>query len=245
MLAIVLKRSDFREYDQLISLYTEERGMVEVLARGIKKPLAKNAAALEPFAVVDVEIVSGKEIDHLTTAYIEESYFALRSDLSKLSIARYALDVTSALIVVGEPEKRIFPLLASFLQNLTDTSEVRIEWAAQYALKLGSLLGFKPELEQCLVCGARHENEPAFFDSAHGGVVHSRCIQPSEQTTFHTLLAPEDMQILRMMMKAAWGAFSIQNTEQKKRTSDVLYNFLAYHSQKKLPDWRIVDKLFA
>jgi len=37
MKAIVLHRRDFREYDQIVSFYTEEAGKREALAKGIKK----------------------------------------------------------------------------------------------------------------------------------------------------------------------------------------------------------------
>jgi len=37
MLAIVLNRRDFREFDQIISFYSQEHGKIEALARGIKK----------------------------------------------------------------------------------------------------------------------------------------------------------------------------------------------------------------
>ena len=62
MLAFVLSRRDFREYDQSISLYTLEKGRLEVLARGVKKILSKNAAHLEPFCLIEAEIIQGKEI---------------------------------------------------------------------------------------------------------------------------------------------------------------------------------------
>ena len=42
MLAIVLSRRDFREFDQIVSLYTKEKGKLEVLARGVKKITSKH-----------------------------------------------------------------------------------------------------------------------------------------------------------------------------------------------------------
>jgi DNA repair protein RecO (recombination protein O) len=52
MMAIVLSRRDFRENDQMIVLYTLEKGKIEALAKGIKKTVSKNAAFLEPFFFV-------------------------------------------------------------------------------------------------------------------------------------------------------------------------------------------------
>ncbi|MFZ2978199.1 MAG: DNA repair protein RecO, partial [Candidatus Magasanikiibacteriota bacterium] len=65
MKAIVLSRRDFREADQIISLYTLEKGKMEILARGIKKITSKNSAHLEPFSLVEAEIIFGKELNYL------------------------------------------------------------------------------------------------------------------------------------------------------------------------------------
>ena len=65
MLSIVLARRDFKENDQIISLFTEEKGKMEVLARGVKKIVSKNSAFLEPFFLVEAEIIPGKEVFHL------------------------------------------------------------------------------------------------------------------------------------------------------------------------------------
>ena len=66
MQAIILDRKDFKEFDQIISVYTKEKGKLELLARGVKKITSKNSAHLEPFSFVDIEIAPGKGIDHLT-----------------------------------------------------------------------------------------------------------------------------------------------------------------------------------
>ena len=52
-----LERFKDSENDQIISLYTLEKGKQEVLARGVKKITSKNSAHLEPFSFVEVEIV--------------------------------------------------------------------------------------------------------------------------------------------------------------------------------------------
>ena len=85
MLAIVLSRRDFRENDQIITFYTKERGLVSALARGAKKSVSKNAAALEPLSYVEVELVPGKELQHVTQVYTIEYFPFIRQNLTKIS----------------------------------------------------------------------------------------------------------------------------------------------------------------
>ena len=89
MEAIVLSSRDFREFDQIISLYTKEQGKLELLARGVKKIISKNSAHLEPFSNVFIEIAKGKEIDHLTKVVPIMFFPNIRKDLSKSLSAGY------------------------------------------------------------------------------------------------------------------------------------------------------------
>ena len=142
MLAIVLSRHDFRENDQIVSLYTQEKGKMEVLARGVKKIISKNSAYLEPGFLVDAEIVSGKEITHLTKVQPINLFKNIRTDLAKISMVGYAMNTLDRLLKPGDADKRIFQLTASFLEFLDETSEVPPLLLDAFLLKIFSLLGF-------------------------------------------------------------------------------------------------------
>lgn len=118
MLSIILSRRDFREFDQMISVYTKEKGKLNLLARGVKKITSKNSAHLEPFSLVEIEVISGKEIDHLTKV-VPVNYFSnIRADLQKFLAAGFVVSTTDKLLHTHEPDKRIFDLLKSWLENL-------------------------------------------------------------------------------------------------------------------------------
>lgn len=118
MLSIVLSRRDFREFDQMISVYTKEKGKLNLLARGVKKIISKNSAHLEPFSLVEIEVVPGKEIDHLTKV-VPVNYFSnIRADLQKSLAAGFVVSTTDKVIHTHEPDKRIFDLLVDWLQSL-------------------------------------------------------------------------------------------------------------------------------
>ena len=68
MQAIVLSRRAWREYDELVTLFTYDLGKVQGLAKGSKKIVSKQSPHLEPGAIVEVTIIPGREIDHLAKA---------------------------------------------------------------------------------------------------------------------------------------------------------------------------------
>jgi len=142
MLSIILSRRDFRENDQIISIYTAEKGKLEVLARGVKKIISKNSAFLEPFFLVDAEVVCGKEIMHLTKVQPINSFKNIRSDLDKIFMAGYLINLTDRLLKAEDPDKRVYKLLLSFLEFFDQTSVNNSLILDSYLLKFFSLLGF-------------------------------------------------------------------------------------------------------
>ena len=91
MQTIVLSRRNIREADQIISLYSLEKGKVEVLAKGIKKITSKNSAHLEPFCFSEIEIIPGKELDHLGSTQSLNSFLNIRNNLEKKRLCDYRI----------------------------------------------------------------------------------------------------------------------------------------------------------
>lgn len=233
MLSIVLKRTNFREADQLISLYTDERGKVEALARGIKKITSKNSMALEPFAIVEVEVVPGKEIEHLTTAQVVEPFGAIRGDLARLTLGSLALQLVDTHTQVGVAETSIFHLLHSYLAYLGSTPAVQLTSMTMFVLRLMSLLGFTPTFGTCPVCGREWGNTSIVFSLADGGSLHSECMRPTNGVVY--LPTNQTVQTaLHELLTESW------DQEQKNETAlhDLVYQFASYHSGRALPDWR-------
>src|SRR3989339_979947 len=143
MLSIVLSRRDFREFDQMISVYTKERGKLNLLARGVKKIISKNSAHLEPFSLVDIEIARGKEIDHLTKV-VPINYFSnIRADFQKSLAAGFVASTTDKLIHTNEPDKRIFDLLNRWLDFVNLHSTIcNLQLVDDYIVKLLNCLGY-------------------------------------------------------------------------------------------------------
>jgi DNA repair protein RecO (recombination protein O) len=106
MLSIVLKRQDVRESDQFITLFTDEFGKREVLARGIKKITSKLSAYLMPFFILETECVPAKETDLLITAQPYQTFRTIPQDFEKMSVVSYCLALVDNLTVLKHPEPR-------------------------------------------------------------------------------------------------------------------------------------------
>lgn len=149
MLSIVLSRRDFREYDQMVTLYTKEKGKVEVLAKGIKKINSKNSASLMPFSLLEAEIVPGREIDHLVRAQSVKFFKNIYSDLDKIALAGYLIEILDQALAGPEKDEKIFDLLVGFLEFINSAEKINsLNLATGFILKLWHCLGFGLEDEK-------------------------------------------------------------------------------------------------
>lgn len=142
MHAIVLSRRDFREFDQIISFYTEEKGKVELLARGIKKITSKQSAHAEPFSLVDLEIIKGKEIDHLTKIQAVDIFPFIRENLTKSLAAGFAASLVDKITETNLKDEKIFSLFVDWLKYVNKASDCNNTLLDSYVVKLLHCLGF-------------------------------------------------------------------------------------------------------
>lgn len=177
MLAIVLARTNSKEYDQAISLYTREQGRLELLAKGIKKITSKNSSTLEQLACVDIEIAHGKEITYVTKAQPSVLFKQIYADFEKITLASYAALLVNEQVLVGEKDQRIFDLLFSFLEFVNSAEKIKsLNIATSFILKLCYYLGFSmPEHDRWLK-GSWADINTASTDVAQARHVYERVL---------------------------------------------------------------------
>lgn len=231
MLAIVLKRRDFRENDQMITLYTREKGKITALARGVKKITGKNSAFLEPFFYVEAEVVPGKDVHHLAKAIGLESYKNVRASLEKSLAAGRVVALVDRLVEDGERDAKIFSLLQHWL-DFVNVHDFSVSYLYGFLARLFKIIGFAPSLDKCVVCGKPRAEKVSklFFSLTHGGIVCADCRGKSHESAFAPLSLADAL---------AWSAFLRDDitgwpAEISAPLKKLLMNFCEFHGERKL-----------
>jgi DNA repair protein RecO (recombination protein O) len=242
MQAIILNRRDYRETDQIISLYTRDQGKLDLLARGAKKVVSKNSAHLELFSLVEIQVQKGKEIDHLTKVQSVHFFSSIRKKFEKSLAAGYVVSLTDRLTQVGETESRIFEILESWLKFVENVSVFNSALVDGYIVRLLNCLGYRPELKHCVVCGVKQVNG---FYPAGGGVICKVCRDKKEKLGQQIFdCSPEQATNLTLLLEGNWqliGSLKFEGTEFNQLHNLVL-QYAVFHSEKKLVDWARLDK---
>ncbi len=172
--AVVLRTWSEGEADRTATLYTRRAGRIRVIARGARKTTNRLGAALEPLAVVRVDLIQGRgerfivrHVDsqrHLTT--LRANYERITAGYSVVE----AIDATPADHLADEAR---YELLVRVLEALDDPALRPDLVPAAFFLRLLALDGAAPVLDSCVSCGRR---EPLVaFDAATGGALCAQC----------------------------------------------------------------------
>lgn len=178
--AIVLSRYAFRESDSRVILYSRERGKLELVARGTKKIKSKIAPHIEPFNLVEAMAIKGKSFDYLGSAISRSAFYNIKNDLSLLAVTGRIIKFLNQSVKEAEPDQQIFLLTKEALEilndkKLKDGKEELIELF--YIYKLMVILGYKPDLFNCLYCHKKISDQKNYFDITRGGIICPSCLK--------------------------------------------------------------------
>jgi DNA repair protein RecO (recombination protein O) len=173
--AIVLRSMRFAEADRILHLYSEERGRIGAIAKGVRKTKSRFGARLEPLSHVELLLHEGAgELQTITGVELLHSHHASREDPYRLNVG--LIGAEAMLRLFGEPEAndRAFGALARFLELLdavpaADTRPAVDALALSFQLKLLWLAGYLPHLTSCVECGAT--TDLLGFSARAGGAV--------------------------------------------------------------------------
>jgi DNA repair protein RecO (recombination protein O) len=171
---LILGVSDYREADKIVTCFTLEQGKLTGLARGAKQSRKRFGGALEPFARLQLQLSLKEGLATLNGADIINVYPAIRQDLAKIGSAGNACELTERLTPEGEPNQRLFRLLAAYLEYL-DKFPYAPSDRRFFTINLLKVTGYQPALEQCATCGADLTAASRFYQAPTGGLLCGRC----------------------------------------------------------------------
>ena len=187
--AIVLNHKDWGEADRMLWLYTKKLGKVQAIAKGVRKMRSRKAGHLEPFTCSNIMFARGRSFLIITQAETLLPFLELRKDLLRVGYAAYIVELLDRFTYEEDDNHLVYQLLKDTLSRI-DTEPAPYLATRYYEIHLLDLLGYKPELTNCLNCDALIQAEDQFFSISLGGVICPRCgprIQDAKQVSMDTL----------------------------------------------------------
>ena len=238
--AIVLRTYPLREADLLVTLFTRAEGKVRGVARAAKKSKKRFGGALEPLTYVRAywDDRERQELARLDSCEVLESPLARQVTYPRAVALGHLAEVLDELLPDREANDAIFRLTLAVLDQLAGD---RIWMPLTYfELWMTRLVGFLPELSECVACGAALNGSRAFYHALVDGLMcaEDKRLASSEMSRESRALAAE-------MIRAPIENFAALEWP-KARAADLrkfLVQILERHLEKKLVTAGMLERI--
>jgi DNA repair protein RecO (recombination protein O) len=230
--AVVLGHIEYGEADRILKLFTMEKGKISAIAKGVRKIRSRKAGHLEPFMRVNLFLAKGRHLDIITQAETVDPYTGLREDLEGIAHASYVMEVVDRFTYEEGQNTGIFRLLVNTLSRLEkrDNRETVIHY---YEMRLLDLLGFRPQLFECVDCGAEIKAEDQYFSPLVGGIICPKC-GSGRPEAWH--VQKDVLRYLRHLQRSNWRQVEavIIPKDIEQGLADLIQRYLTYLLERKL-----------
>lgn len=236
--AIVLRTYPFRESDVLVTLFTRTEGKVRGVARAAKKSRRRFGGALEPLTYVKLtyDDRERQELVRLDACEVLESPLTAEVSYPRAVALGHVAELLDELLPDREANDAVFRLALSVLAQLRGQEF----WLpiTYFELWMARLMGYLPDLSECLACGRVLNGSRAYFHALADGLMcpeHKR-LASSEMTAGSRLLAGQ-------MLRVPLSAVSAINSAGASDLRKFLLQTLERHIEKKLVTRGMLEKI--
>ena len=237
--AIVLRTYPFREADLLVTLFTRAEGKVRGVARSAKKSKRRFGGALEPLTYVRAfyDVRERQELSRLDACEVLASPLASEVSYARAVALGHIAELLDELLPDHEANDAIFRLTLSVLHVL-DGSAIWMP-ITYFELWLTRLVGFLPELTECVACGRSLNGSRAYYHALADGLT---C--PEDKRLASSEISAESRALAAQMFRAPVESFA-GNPWPKVQGADLrkfLIQILQRHLEKKLVTAGMLEK---
>lgn len=214
--AIILRRTNYREADRILTVLTPHNGQIAVIAKGVRREQSRLAGGIELFAECELNLVrSSMNIDGmwtLTGSHIVSFYDQIMTDYDRLQFGYEAIKKVADLSnVIDSPE--LYQIILSVIRLLNNQAiDLRLIKAWFY-LRVARLSGSELNLFTDISGMKLVEGASYNFDLANNAFVYSDQGQYQSNT----------IKLLRLMMANDAALLARLRGLDDKTISDAFY----------------------
>ena len=171
--ALVLRARPIGEADRVYTLLTKERGKVDAVAKGARRPRSAMGGRLEPLAEVRVSLHRGRSLDVVTEARTILSHWSGLVRPDAFATASLLAETIDLFCEHDMPVPEIYALLAGALAAVA-MSDAPAALLPRFQLRLLDALGLAPAADACVRCGGPLD-DGGWLDLDAGGLGCTRC----------------------------------------------------------------------
>lgn len=222
---IVLRAYDLRDSSRMLEVLTHE-GRVSVLCKGARRAKSRSLNLTEPYIEADFNLQAGRDLFYLKDGVLVAARLELREKIERLALAAASCDLLRA-VLVEQPEPHLYAFLQAMLDACVSAQpEQTSALFCAYTLKLASLLGYRPALTRCVICGT--PVRAGIFDAAAGGMLCEDHAGVQKADTWR--MTSEALAFLWKVMCTPFAEIEAENLLRERRMAQMTTRYFLYHT---------------
>jgi len=182
--AILIRRTEYGDYDLIVTFFTLSRGKISLIAKAAKKSTRRFAGVLELFS--EVEILGapsrGRGLPVLQEAALKHPFAQIRAIPTRIAYASYWAELIDAWMEEHVQQAELYHLLRHGLGELDQGRTSEAVLSILFQMRFLRLSGHSPNLERCAICQREVDAirpDVLGVDVAKGGIACLGCMPRS------------------------------------------------------------------
>lgn len=203
-IAVVLEVRSHGEADKIVTFYGRDTGKLSGIAKGANRSRIRFVNKLELFSLLEISYEEGRSssLVRIDQAELLKPFGAIRREYPRYAAACLAGELVSQWTREADADQRIFALLLWALAGIAaepaSPAPLLPPILIFFETKLLDLLGYRPDLNGCRLCGTLAATaRPYHFSLGQGGLICNSCNRDGE----HGLI-PLSLATARLLAKA-------------------------------------------
>ncbi len=192
----VIAQTQYKDNDMILTVLSENYGIISLYGKGLNKIAAKNAAGCQLFSLSEFtfDYSETRSTQILKSATLKNGFANIRQDYDLMVIASLICE-----IIKTAQEEDLYQVMYDTMYGLNDLGQPYLILSLFIAVILDKL-GINPEVDECVVCGEKNGIETISVED--GGFLCTQC----NRTTHLPKLGRDVLYKFRLINK---GSFSV------------------------------------
>lgn len=240
--ALILRESQYKDNDKILSVLTEDLGLLTVKARGVKRKNSTLRSGCQLLCYSELTLFEKNGFYTINEAEPIQMFMRLRTDIELLSLGAYFAQLLENVSAQDQVNPEILSLGLNSLYALDKLKKPQILVKAAFELRLLSLSGYLPNLDGCASCG---EEDARVFYLQEGILLCDSCRRVSGTGESVRISAGVLVAMNHIMSCPKQKLFSFMLPEESLRElGDVCERFLLSQLDGRFSSLKFYKRLF-
>lgn len=170
---IIIAEKTVADFDKIVTMLTPNMGKIEVAAKGSRRPKSLLLAATQFLCFGEYVLYKSGNNYSINSCETIEIFYNIRTDLDKLKYASYITKIVNDVTTENQNTYKVLQLFLNTLYMISETDKNLSLINSTFILRLLSIIGFRPIIEECKNCKTKQDLK--YFSFRDSGLKCSVC----------------------------------------------------------------------